>query len=238
MVCRRLLLLTFALLPQSGSRIAAADLFTQQIAPLLERRCLSCHNSVDRRGQFSLQTQHEALQSGHVVPGQPADSQLLTVITSQNGKAPEMPGSGPPLTPAEVQLLQQWIQQGAPWPADRQLQEPVVSDFSWWSFQPLAEPAVPQFADAAATAWIRTPVDAFVLQSLRQAGLDPSPAASRGTLIRRLSFDLLGLPPQPGEIEAFVNDPDPQAWEKLVDRYLAAPQYGEHWARHWLDVVR
>ena len=239
MVCRRLLLLlTFALLPQSGSRIAAADLFTQQIAPLLERRCLSCHNSVDRRGQFSLQTQHEALQSGHVVPGQPADSQLLTVITSQNGKAPEMPGSGPPLTPAEVQLLQQWIQQGAPWPADRQLQEPVVSDFSWWSFQPLAEPAVPQFADAAAAAWIRTPVDAFVLQSLRQAGLDPSPAASRRTLIRRLSFDLLGLPPQPAEIEAFVNDPDPQAWEKLVDRYLATPQYGEHWARHWLDVVR
>ena len=239
MVCQRLLLvLALPLLLSSDAALAGDQFFEQQVAPLLERRCLSCHNSVDRRGDFSLQSAETLLQSGHVVPGQPEDSQLLTVVTAQNGRAPEMPGSGPPLTEAEVQLLRQWIQQGAVWPADRQLQEPVVSDFNWWSFQPLARPHVPQFSDAAATAWIRNPVDAFVLHRLRLAGLEPAPPASRRTLIRRLSFDLLGLPPHPAEVEAFVSDPDPQAWEKLVDRYLAAPQYGEHWARHWLDVVR
>ncbi|MFM7166097.1 MAG: DUF1553 domain-containing protein [Planctomycetaceae bacterium] len=235
---RLLLFLAVPLLLASDCAAFADDLFEQQVAPLLERRCLSCHNSVDRRGNFSLQSAETLLQSGHVVAGQPDDSQLLTVVTSQNGKPPEMPGSGPPLTDAEVLLLRRWIQQGAAWPAARQLQEPVVSDFGWWSFQPLNKPPVPAFSDTTATAWIRNPVDAFILQSLRQAGLQPSPAASRRTLIRRLSFDLLGLPPQPAEIEAFVNDPDPQAWEKLVDRYLASPQYGEHWARHWLDVVR
>ena len=235
---RLLLFLAVPLLLSSGSAASADDLFEQQVAPLLERRCLSCHNSVDRRGDFSLQSADTLLQSGHIAAGQPDDSQLLTVVTSQNGKTPEMPGSGPPLTDTEVQLLRRWIQEGASWPADRQLREPVVSDFGWWSFQPLTRPTVPAFSDTAATAWIRNPVDAFILQGLRQAGLQPAPVASRRTLIRRLSFDLLGLPPQPAETEAFVNDPDPQAWEKLVDRYLASPQYGEHWARHWLDVVR
>ena len=192
MVRQRLLLLALSLLLGSDAALATDQFFEQQVAPLLERRCLSCHNSVDRRGDFSLQSAETLLQSGHVVAGQPDDSQLLTVVTAQNGQAPEMPGSGPPLTAAEVQVLRQWIQQGAVWPTDRQLQEPVVSDFNWWSFQPLAAPGVPQFSDAAAAAWIRNPVDAFVLQRLRQAGLEPSPAASRRTLIRRLSFDLLG----------------------------------------------
>ncbi|MFM7866730.1 MAG: c-type cytochrome domain-containing protein, partial [Planctomycetaceae bacterium] len=149
---RLLLFLAVPLLLASDCAAFADDLFEQQVAPLLERRCLSCHNSVDRRGNFSLQSAETLLQSGHVVAGQPDDSQLLTVVTSQNGKPPEMPGSGPPLTDAEVLLLRRWIQQGAAWPAARQLQEPVVSDFGWWSFQPLNKPPVPAFSDTAAAA--------------------------------------------------------------------------------------
>jgi hypothetical protein len=107
-----------------------------------------------------------------------------------------------------------------------------------WSLRPVSRPAVPRFDDPARRAWVRTPVDAFVLQRLLQAGLPPSPEADRATLIRRLSFDLTGLPPTPEEVAAFVNDPAPDAYERLVERLLASPRYGERWGRHWLDVVR
>jgi hypothetical protein len=107
-----------------------------------------------------------------------------------------------------------------------------------WSFRPRSQPAVPQFADADARAWLRTSVDAFVLQRLRAQGLRPAPEADRATLIRRLSFDLTGLPPTPDEIQAFVQDPAPDAYERLVERLLTSPHYGERWAQHWLDVVR
>ncbi|MBW3600945.1 MAG: DUF1549 and DUF1553 domain-containing protein, partial [Planctomycetes bacterium] len=109
-----------------------------------------------------------------------------------------------------------------------------VNDSDWWSWRPLERPPTPQ-PDAAD--WIRTPVDAFILAKLHEQGLSPSPEADRRTLVRRLSFDLLGLPPSPAEIERFIADPDPLAYEKLVDRLLASPRYGERWARHWLDVV-
>jgi hypothetical protein len=107
-----------------------------------------------------------------------------------------------------------------------------------WSFQNRAVPEVPKFQDATAKAWVRGPVDAFVLDKLRKEGLRPAPKASRTTLIRRVTFDLTGLPPTPAEIDAFVRDTSPKAYEKLVDRLLASPQYGERWALHWLDVVR
>jgi hypothetical protein len=107
-----------------------------------------------------------------------------------------------------------------------------------WSFRPRGRPAVPQFADPAARAWVRTSVDAFVLQRLRENKLRPAPKADRGTLIRRLSFDLTGLPPTPAEVDAFVRDPAPDAYERLVERLLASPHHGERWAQHWLDVVR
>jgi hypothetical protein len=107
-----------------------------------------------------------------------------------------------------------------------------------WAFQPRKDPALPAFADAAAKTWVKTPVDAFLLARLRKAGLKPAPAADRATLIRRVTFDLTGLPPTPAEIDAFIADRSPDAWEHLVDRLLASPQYGEQWGRHWLDVVR
>ncbi len=107
-----------------------------------------------------------------------------------------------------------------------------------WEFQPRKDPPAPPFTDAAAKAWIKTPVDAFILTGLRKAGLKPAPAADRATLIRRVTFDLTGLPPTPEEIAAFAADQSPRAWEKVVDRLLASPHYGEQWGRHWLDVVR
>jgi hypothetical protein len=107
-----------------------------------------------------------------------------------------------------------------------------------WAFRPRLDPPPPTLTDAAAKAWVKTPVDSFLLARLRKAGLKPAPAAGRATLIRRVTFDLTGLPPTPAEIDAFVNDRSPDAWEKLVDRLLASPHYGEQWGRHWLDVVR
>ena len=107
-----------------------------------------------------------------------------------------------------------------------------------WAFQPRKDPAPPTFTDGVAKAWVKTPIDAFVLARLRKAGLQPAPAADRATLIRRVTFDLTGLPPTPAEIDSFVNDKFSNAWDRVVDRLLASPAYGEQWGRHWLDVVR
>src|SRR5205823_1809073 len=127
-----------------------------------------------------------------------------------------------------------WIDQGAPWPDDGRSASAATT--SWWSLRPLVRPAPPALRPDEA-AWVRNPIDAFILARLRDRRLRPSPEADRRTLIRRLSFDLLGLPPAPDEVETFVADPEPAAYEKLVERFLASPAYGERWARHWLDIV-
>ena len=217
---------------------AADDHFKTRVAPLLQRRCLSCHNSEDRKGQFSLQTQQDLLSSGMIEPGDPDASTLISVVTSTDGQPASMPKDGKALTSEDVDVLRQWIRDGARWPEGHQLRDAVVEDFQWWSFQPVQQPQVPTFEAAEDRQWVRNPIDAFILQSLRKNELAPSPEADRRTLIRRLTFDLLGLPPTPAEVDAFVNDASPDAWEKLVDRLLASPHYGERWARHWLDVVR
>jgi hypothetical protein len=222
----------------TAPRLPADDLFTTQVAPLLQRKCLSCHNSEDRKGDFSLQTSAELAASGMVQPGAPDDSQLLHEVLPHDGQPPAMPQDGQPLSTTETDLLRRWIAAGATWPDGMTLQAAVIQDFTWWSFQPLQPVTPPALTDAAAAAWIRNPVDAFVLETMRQQGLQPSPEADRRTLIRRLSFDLVGLPPTPEEVEAFVADPAADAFERLVDRLLASPQYGERWARYWLDIVR
>ena len=235
--------LLLILLPLFGSlgslrALPADELFSTQIVPLLERRCLACHNSEDRKGEFSLQTAAELSASGTVQPGAPDESSLLDNVLPHDGQPPAMPKDGKALTEAETALLRAWIAAGAHWTDGTTLRPPVVDDFNWWSFQPLSQQQPPTFSDPAAAAWVRNPVDAFVLQAMREQGLQPAPEADRRTLIRRLSFDLLGLPPTPEDIEAFVADTAPDAWEKLVDRMLASPHYGERWARHWLDIVR
>jgi hypothetical protein len=136
-------------------------------------------------------------------------------------------------------MLRKWIEAGATWAADPIDPFLYTSDrragYNWWSLQPLANVAPPEVKDGR---WPRNPVDQFVLHRLEEAGFSPAPEAGRPTLIRRLYFDLIGLPPAQEEVEAFVNDSDPQAYERLVDRLLDSPHLGERWARHWLDIVR
>jgi hypothetical protein len=145
-----------------------------------------------------------------------------------------MPKKAKPLTAEQVAVLAKWIAEGANWPKDVTLQASPDPGEKWWSLQPLTRPAIPVVQTPS---WIRTSVDAFILRRLEQQGMKPSAEADRRTLIRRLSFDLLGLPPSPSEIDAFLRDRSPDAYEKLVDRLLDSPRYGERWARHWLDVV-
>jgi len=133
-----------------------------------------------------------------------------------------------------VDWVREWINAGAKWPENRKLEAARVRNFDWWSFRNPTLPSVPSIQDP----WIRTPVDAFILHRLKEQGLTHSPDADRRTLIRRVTFDLLGLPPTPEETESFVNDPDPLAYEQLVERLLASKHYGERWARHWLDIVK
>ena len=235
MICRTLvvLALTYSALPNGIAGLRAEDSFQDRIAPIFQRRCLSCHNDRQREGNFSLQSARAALADGYIEPGEPASSHLMELITPENGKA-AMPKDADPLSADEVRLIRDWIQAGAKWPEDLRLEEAQVTDFDWWSFQSVRRPAVPAINDR----WVRTPIDAFILERLRDKGLAHSAEADRRTLIRRLSFDLTGLPPTPEQTQAFVDDPDARAYEKLVDRLLDSSHYGERWARHWLDVVK
>ncbi len=217
-----------------GARSTSAQVdFREQIAPLFERRCVGCHNDQQEQGGFSLQTPNAALSAGHIVPEAPDASHLLELITSRNGKA-EMPKDADPLSDEEVHLVREWIREGAQWPAGLQLKTAQVSNFAWWAYQPLQYSAIPESNDP----WAKNAIDRFVLAKLIEKGLRYSPPADRRTLIRRLTYDLIGLPPTPDEVAAFVEDTDPQAYEKLVSRLLDSSHYGEHWARHWLDVAK
>ncbi len=217
----------------------ADDHFQKMIAPLLERKCLNCHNTQDQKGDFALQTSEQLLSSGFIVPGKPDESHLLSLLIPESAEArPSMPKDGAPLSAGEIELVRSWIASGAEWPDGLSLKEPVIDNFDWWSFQPVAQQVPPAFNDESSKNWIRTPIDAFILAALKEKNLQPSPEADRRTLIRRVTYDLLGLPPSPEAVEEFVHDNSPNAYESLVDRLLSSPQYGERWARHWLDVVR
>ena len=216
---------------------AADSTFEKQVAPILQKHCIHCHNASTRDGGLSLETVDGLRKGGEngrvLVAGSPTESLLLDYVT---GPEPEMPKKGTPLSKAEIEILKQWIKSGAVWPTGYQIREAQLSNTDWWSFQPLKLPQVPQLSTEDSKL-IRTPIDAFLLAKLRKQGLSFSPVADRRTLIRRLYFDLTGLPPSPAEIKKFINDPDPNAYVKLVDQLLASPRYGERWARHWLDIV-
>ena len=225
-------------------QIAANDgdsLFRQRVAPLLEARCVGCHRGVAARADLTLDTRDGLLKGGEsgpaLVPGKPDESLLVEMIS---GDEPSMPKDAPRLAAAEVDAIRRWIAAGATWPEGVILQDKREGG-AWWSLRPIARPRVREACATAVgqslAAWPRTAIDQFILARLVVAGLRPSPEADRATLIRRLTFDLHGLPPTPTEVAAFESDTDPQAYERLVDRLLASPRYGERWARHWLDVV-
>jgi hypothetical protein len=214
------------------------------VRPLLVGRCQKCHGASKASGGLRLDSREAILGGGDsgpaAVPGRPDESLVVHAVEHRDDL--RMPPKGR-LAPAEIAALRGWIERGMPWPADdvgktggRQKAEgPAAEGREWWSFQPLREPAPPAVEDGA---WPRSEIDRFLLARLEERGLAPAPAADRRTLIRRASYDLTGLPPTPEEVEAFVADEGPDAYERLVDRLLASPAYGERWGRHWLDLVR
>ena len=219
-------------------------LFLERVAPLLERRCVSCHSGIHPKGGLSLETAELALSGGDsgplLAPGDAANSLLLDYVAANpaTGDPPAMPKGGPPLTAEDVSTLREWITDGAPWPEGKTLIDRREINRDWWSLRPIAEvKPPPNDAQRADQRWERTPIDAFIAAAHRERGLTPAPEADRRTLIRRLSFDLTGLPPTPDEVDAFLADGADDAYERLVDRLLASPRYGERWGRHWLDVV-
>lgn len=228
------------LLPASGKTPDARQRvdFKTQIAPLFVEHCIRCHNPGNEKGELSLETAQGLNANGYLMPGKPDESYLLEVIHAdpQTGKA-TMPKDTKPLSTEDVALIARWIEQGADWPSDFKLEEKSKADLSWWSLQPLAETTPPETAGMPA-AWQQHPIDRFVAAKLAEKNLNPAPRASKRTLIRRATYNLTGLPPTPEEVAAFENDASPDAYEKLIDRLLASPRYGEQWGRHWLDVVR
>ena len=228
------ILLAVVLLPYTAS---AADpepkvvFFRDEVRPILQR-CVACHAGGDPTGGLTLATRANALKGGDagpaLVPGDSAKS-LMFHRTS----AKEMPPKKP-LNAAEIGVLRRWIDDGAVWEGVVAKEEQRAGA-DWWALQKLKRPEPPAVKNKN---WVRNPIDSFVLAALEARGLRPTPPADKATLLRRVTFDLIGLPPTPEEIDAFLKDESPDAYEKVVDRLLASPHYGERWARHWLDVAR
>jgi len=231
----------------SADEFAPADLefFEKQVRPVLVEHCLECHGGKKQQGGFSLAKRELLLKGGDsgaaLVPGKPAESPLLAALAYTGDL--KMPPAGK-LADTQIEALRQWIARGAPWPADSPLAgesevgEPRAYNAkqkSWWAFQPIHDPAL---SDVRASTWPRNGIDRFILAKLEAEGLSPAPEAGRVTWIRRVTFDLTGLPPTPDEVASFLADDSPQAWERVSDRLLDSPAFGERWARHWLDVVR
>ena len=218
-----------------------AAFFEKRVRPLLVNNCYSCHADSLQMGGLRLDSRAALVKGGAsgtaLVAGEPDKSSLITAV-HYNGKV-KMPPSGK-LKADEIAALTAWVKMGAPWPqatpATASSYTAPAGSTKWWAFQPVRKPKPPVVKDGAWAA--RSPIDRFVLAKLEARGLKPAPPADRRTLIRRVYFDLIGLPPTPEEVASFVADKSPDAWEKVVDRLLASPHYGERWARHWLDVAR
>lgn len=197
-----------------------------KVQSILAARCFACHGPDQAESGLALHEQalaHAEADSGlhAIVPGSPAESELLNRVTSSD-EYERMPPEGEPLDPGEVEILRQWIVDGAKYEKH-------------WAFVAPQRRSPPVVEESG---WVRNPIDSFILHRLEQQGLVPSPPAQRGVLARRLYYDLTGLPPSVDELDAFLNDTRPDAYERLVDKLLSSPKYGEKWARHWLDVVR
>lgn len=210
--------------------------FEMKIRPLLHDQCVTCHSNDKMTSGLSLESRQAILAGGNrgpiVHPGKPDQSKLIEVVEYQG--ALKMPPTGK-LKSEQIEDLKRWVELGLPWPdATAPGTEKQVSS-NHWSFRPPVRYAPPKIKNAS---WVRNPIDSFILARLEREGLKPSPEVDRVTLIRRLSLDLLGLPPSPAEVDQFVADSRPDAYEKLVERVLASPHYGERWGRHWLDTAR
>ena len=249
---RRVRLTSFAILMLSALPVARAEptpsqiqFFENKIRPVLANNCYKCHSQQAEKvkGGLLLDTKEGLLKGGEngpvIVPGDPEKSVLIKAVrySDPDLQMPPPRGGGKKLSDSEVADLVAWVKMGAPDPRVATAAEKAWSDASkkHWAWQPVSKPAVPEVKDAS---WPKTPIDNFILAKLEEKELKPNPPADKRTLIRRATFDLIGLPPTAEEVEAFVKDESPDAFAKVVDRLLASPHYGERWGRHWLDVAR
>jgi mono/diheme cytochrome c family protein len=232
--------------PAVASAIAPNDLqfFESKIRPILADRCYKCHShDADKvKGGLMLDTREALMHGGNsgasIVPGKPGDSLLIQAVNYKDEDL-QMPPKGDKLSDAQIADLTEWVRRGAPDPRSLVAKGSSATyggvGKAHWSFQPVKKPALPTVSNPA---WCKTPVDNFVLAKLDANGMAPNTPADKSTLIRRVTFDLIGLPPSEAEIEDFLTDTSPNAYARVVDRLLASPHYGERWARYWLDVAR
>jgi len=224
-----------------GEEASASPSFVRDIRPILEQRCFGCHGAEKQKADLRLDRRDSFRKGGEsgpiAIPGKAGESLLIRLV---EGRDPTrvMPPEGDRLTAEQANLLRRWIDGGAVWPDEAP--GAAVEDDRHWSFRPIGRPRIPTVVGDSGfgLATSGSPIDAFVGERLAAAGLSHSPEASRLVLIRRLYLVMLGLPPTPSEVDAFVSDPNPGAFERLVDRVLDDPRYGERWGRHWLDVIR
>jgi mono/diheme cytochrome c family protein len=218
--------------PAPGAKVVD---FTRDIKPILNASCLECHNAKKTKGSLRLDAKALAMKGGttgpSIVPGNGKDSYLVHRLRGM-GDEDQMPLKKDPLSEGQIQLITTWIDQGANWPDDA---AGTVAETKHWSFVKPDRPEEPAVKDAA---WSRNAIDRFILARLEKEGLKPSREAPKETLLRRVSLDLTGLPPTPAEIDAFLADASPDAYEKQVERLLASKHYAERWAQHWLDAAR
>ena len=218
-----------ALLVFLPTAVTAATVdFVRDVQPIFREHCYQCHGEEKQKGELRLDVKAAAMKGGeshapNIVPGQSAQSPLVQFVAGED-KDMIMPPKGERLSAEQVATLRRWVDEGAVWPESADTVK-LVDRRDWWSFKPLPAPTPGQS------------IDMFVAAKLQESALTMSPEADRRTLIRRLHLVLHGLPPTPEEVDAFVADKDSRAYEKLVDRLLASPRYGEKWARHWLDVI-
>ncbi len=205
--------------------------FAREILPIFRASCFPCHGPERRQGGLRLSNREEAFKGGIsgrvIIPGD-AENSLLVKRISSDEEGPRMPKGMTALAPEQIELIKRWINEGAHWPDN-------AENAVHWAFIPPQRPPIPEVKNRA---WVRNPIDAFILHRLEQEGLSPSPEAPKETLVRRLYLDLTGLPPTPEEVDAFLKDTRPDAYERLVDKLLDSPHYGERQALVWLDLAR
>jgi hypothetical protein len=232
-----------ALLPAGASAddfsAEAIEFFEKDVRPLLFDNCWKCHGDAKPKGRLRLTSRSGALEGGAsgpaAIPKKPADSTLLKAVRHQAGLE-KMPPDGK-LSDRQIAILERWIQLGLPWTATSATTKPAAKETSFWAFQPV-KVKPPPLGKGGLGGWALTEVDRYILAAMETKGLKPAARAERATLLRRATFDLIGLPPTPAEIDAFVQDQSLEAFAKVIDRLLASPHYGERWGRHWLDVIR
>ena len=236
--CKVAMTISLLMLVVSPLSVCAADEvdYERQVKPIFFKKCLTCHGILQQKSGLRLDTAALIRKGGKggagLVPGQPDDSLLVEMLTGSGGVQMPPAGDGTPLNAEELDLVKRWITQGAKGPADEQ---PQIDPREYWSYKVPVRPALPSVKNPA---WGMNPIDAFIAAEHDRRGLTPSPPAERAVWLRRVYLDLIGLPPTRDQLQAFLVDQSPDAFERIVDGLLDSPQYGERWGRHWMDVWR